>query len=372
MVKKPQSPPADPDLGAPVPKDKIDPDMVKLRRPRARVGIITALGICILCGYFLVRLSPDRRFGGESEKPTAVAMADVLADKVDMERFVELEAEPLVSHAMRTVKAKGDVGLRLVPARGTADRVWLALPGDSWDQPVITSRYSGRLRKLSDMKFAKALREFAAETPRPVFGAPAAIRAAFATGKLATVTHDEVTLTDGDRVAFELVEPNEATIIASFNERLPNAAAWLAALAIAEAPALQAEPKPVDEALHQGRFKVKLSAPVATEKLAAAKLFAARVEPVTTHHATTWGELKKSGAGGFTVGTVTVPDAQIDLVGVYAKRGLPDDAYVLITDEIPPDYWYVLYITVALALIGLLFAWALVRAVRRDLLPVRA
>ena len=53
-------------------------------------------------------------------------------------------------------------------------------------------------------------------------------------------------------------------------------------------------------------------------------------------------------------------------------RGIPSDAYALITGEHPEDYWYVLPVTILLAAIGLLFAWALVRAVKRDLLPARA
>jgi len=41
--------------------------------------------------------------------------------------------------------------------------------------------------------------------------------------------------------------------------------------------------------------------------------------------------------------TVTVPDASVDLVGLYVARGIPGDAYALITDaalatmEIPPE-----------------------------------
>ena len=64
-----------------------------------------------------------------------------------------------------------------------------------------------------------------------------------------------------------------------------------------------------------------------------------------------------------------IPDVQLDLVGLYVARAIPSDAYALITSERPPDYWHVLPVTIGLALIGLVFAWALVRAVRRDLLP---
>jgi hypothetical protein len=63
------------------------------------------------------------------------------------------------------------------------------------------------------------------------------------------------------------------------------------------------------------------------------------------------------------------PDAELDLVGLYVPRGIPDGAYALITGETPADYWYVLPVTIVVGLIALLFAWALVRAIKRDLLP---
>jgi len=97
-------------------------------------------------------------------------------------------------------------------------------------------------------------------------------------------------------------------------------------------------------------------------KLDKAKVFA-RVDLVAHHQETTWGALKTSPPPGF---------EHADLVGLYVVRTIPDDAYALITNEKPADYWYVLWISIGLAAIGLLFAWALVRAVRRDLLPARA
>jgi hypothetical protein len=75
---------------------------------------------------------------------------------------------------------------------------------------------------------------------------------------------------------------------------------------------------------------------------------------------------------GLDVGTQVLPDEDIELVGLYVTRRIPDDAYAVITGEVPDDYWYVMPITVALAVILLVFSWALVRAVRRDLALLRA
>lgn len=365
MAKSQTSASVENDEGAPIPRDRIDPDLVKLRRTRAKVGVITSLGIVVLCGYFLVRLTPDRRFGGEDEAPTAVASADVLEGRVETDRHVEIEAEPLVSHAIRSIKSKGDLGLRLVPARGSSDRLWLALPGDSWDPPVVNSRYTGRLRKLDELPFATAVRGYAAENPRPLFATSSSVRAGITAGKVKTVSGEEIAIADSDRIAFDLVEPAQSTIIASYGERQPTVQAWLAAFTRAGISATEVKvgkPKDSDEALGQVRFDVQLSPAETTQKLAAAELFATRVEPVTLHKEMTWAELKQKQS----------PDAQVDLIGIYARREIPGDAYVLITGEVPQDYWYVTPISIVLVVIGLLFAWALVRAVRRDLLPPRA
>lgn len=64
----------------------------------------------------------------------------------------------------------------------------------------------------------------------------------------------------------------------------------------------------------------------------------------------------------------TVPESEVELVGLYAARGIPDGAYAVIVGEKPADFWYVLPITIGLALIALVFVWALARAIKRDLL----
>jgi len=358
--------------GAPVPPGTIDPKLIKLSRTRARVGVITAAGILVLCVYFLFRLSPDRKFGGQDDKPTPVAVSDVLGDRIAPDGYIELEAVPLMAHAVRSLKAKGDVGLRVVPVRGSGDRLWLAMSGDGWTEPTTNGRYAGRLRRLRDMALAPSVTSYVATTARPMFATAAAIRAGLAANKVKLVTGEELALSADQRVAFDVIDPDAATIIGSFTERLPDARAWGGALRRAEIPATPGTPKPIDEALRQARFDVKLSPGEAKKKLEAAELFGARVDPVIHHRAGTWGDLARSTADGLALGNATTPDAQVDLVGIYVTKPIPDDAYALVVGELPQDYWYVLPITIVLAVIGLLFAWALVRAVRRDLLPTRA
>lgn len=382
------SPPIDEDHaarepGAPVPRDAIDPELVKLARTRPKIGAITAAAVVVLCGFFLFRLGSDRRFGGEPESPRAVALADVAAGKVADESFVSFEAEPMMSHAIRTARSKRELGFRVAPIRGTGERVWLVLSGDSWDRPTLKA-YTGRLRRIGELPFAGVLDAHATAYPRPTFATAASVRAAFGGGPVTTVAGDGIAVAATDRVAFDVVDPGRATIIATFTGKrdpaegdpghgpLTDAALWIAELGKHGITAtVSPTPGQVDAVLGQVRLDVAMPVADVTAKLEAAKLWAARVERVTRHHETTWGALRASPAGAFAAGGgPPVPDAHVDLVGLYVQRGVPGDALALLVGEKPADYWYVLPLTVVLGIIGLLFAWALVRAIR-ELLPAR-
>jgi hypothetical protein len=375
MADPTPTPPASPgtavderDPGAPVARDAIDPDLVKLARQRPKVGVITAAGLVFLCIVFLLRLAPDRHFAGNGPHASTAQVADILAGKVELDRLITVAADPMVSHAIRTTKSQGSLGLRLVPVRGTADRLWIVVSGDGWDPPSPAG-YTGRLRKLDDLALAAAAHGFADEHPRPVFASAAAVRAGFAAGRVTTVAGDTVALADADRIALDVVDPASATVVVAFNERLPDAAAWRGAVDRAGiATTATGEPNP---SLGTIRFTVAAPVTTTTTRLQNAGLWAARVEPVTHHHQTTWATLKRSPPAGLDVGGTVLPDDQIDLIGLYVARGIPHDAYAVVTGEVPADYWYVLPITIALGAILLIFAWALVRAIRRDLVPAR-
>jgi hypothetical protein len=359
--------PSDP--GAPIARDAIDPDLVKLARTRTRVGVVTALGLVILCAVFLHRLAPDRRFGSSSMTPTPAQLSAVLAGEVASDQLIAIDAEPLTAYAIRTTRIQTSLGFRLAPARGSHERLWLVVSGDG-DEPPATPRYVGRLRKLDDLPIAEATRAFARTHPRPVFATAAAVRAGLAGGPVVPVGGDPVTVAEGDAVELDLVEPEAATIAASFHDRLPDLAAWQAALARAGVTVTSTGTP--NAGLGQIRFSVRGSVADTTRKLEAARLFDARIEPVTRHAQTTWGALRASPPTALAIGGAPVPDAQIDLIGLYVLRDIPDGAYAVVTGEVPTEYWYVMPITVALAAILLVFAWALIRAVRRDLLPTRA
>ncbi|MCX5745598.1 MAG: hypothetical protein NT062_24235, partial [Proteobacteria bacterium] len=219
----------------PIAKDAIDPDLIKLQRKRPKIGVATCAGLVVLCAFFVGRLWPDRRFGANDDTPTKATVADVLAGKVGLDAYVSVAAEPLVSHAIRTTLAKTSLGLRVVPARGANEQLWLVVSGDAWETPNTTG-YVGRLRRMADLPFRSALEAYTAEHPRPMFATAAAIRQGLTGGKLVAVGGEPLTIRDADRVALDVLDPDVSVIVASLNQRLPDAAAWKAALERAGLP----------------------------------------------------------------------------------------------------------------------------------------
>jgi hypothetical protein len=345
--------------GAPKPKDYVDADLVKLARTRTKIGAITSAGVVFLAVMFAWRLLPDRRFGSASDAPDTVSVADVVAGKVGRDSYIEVTAQPAVAGAIRVTTAKGTLGLRVAPVRATNERLWLVLSGDGGEVPVVGSKYRGRLRALSDLALAATARDYAETTPRAVFATAANARAAFANGTLATTNGDEVAVRDGDRVTIDVVDPGHARLVCTLTKELPDAAAWQRA--IGEAGVV---PNGAATTNKDGTIAFDIAAPDAvaliTTRLADPRYAASRVDAVRRHSDTTWGELRAR----------NIP-AEVDLIGVYAARPIPDDAYALDVSERPGEYWYVNWVIGAVGLIAILFGWAFARAVRRDLLPTR-
>ena len=360
--------------GAPIPRGAIDPELIRLSRSQPKVGFITAAGLVFLCGYFLVRLHSDRHFAGRDATPERVTVADVLGDRVGVSRFIALEgAQPMSAAAIRTATSPASFGLRVVPVRATGQRVWLAMPGDGWSRPVL-GPYTGRLSRLSDLPFATSVATYVAQHPRLTFATVAAARAGFSTGSIRSVDGDAIAVTDHDRVALEVVDANTATIVGVLSERLPSPEAWASALTSAGI-AVTTPPQTGDDVV---RFTANVEANPANleSKLEAAKLWAARVEPVTKHFETTWGALKGSPPNALRIARSgstdeVIADEQIDLIGLYTTQLIPNNAYVVILGERPDNYWYVWPISICLGVMGAVFVFALIRAVKRDLLPTR-
>jgi hypothetical protein len=354
--------------GAPIGKDEIDPDLIRLPRGALQIGLIAAAGVLVLCIALLVRLRHDVGYAREDDTPRPVTAADVVAGKVADNSYVTLEAPPDRAGAVRLRLTKGSDGHRVVAVRGTGDRLWLALPGDAMDHAAQRDdRVSGRLRRLADVRYAGPLARALAAYPAPRFITGAELRRA------RTANATSVTLIDGQPltlgadadVDLSVVDPNAAIVVAALSEGHPTAAAW--AEALVAAGVIAAGQAPISATADLVRWEVRRPDAVAAVQaiLDQAQLSGARTDASATNLRTRFSALAVTDAG-VTSPAGVIPWSAIDVAAVWAPRPVPAGAWVVLADERPGDYWYMQAIFVGLVLIGALATWALVRAVRRQ------
>ena len=353
----------------PVPKDAIDPELVRLRRPRPQIGAVTALGVVIFCAYVAIRLDGDRRFAGEPETARPVAVDAIAAGKVDTDSHVAVTARIERASAVRVQPNPANPGLRLAPVLGSRDRVWLALPGDGRSDPAPGGSYRGRLYDFDELHFADPMRERLAR-PHPQFvrGADLHKVRPGEAAALPTVHGSEVRIAAETPLEIEVADPEAATVIATFNDRFPDVAAWTAALAQAAVISPDVVPSETTEATAMFSIRGPDATAATQKKLDAAGLGGARVDAVTARHLAPWREVTATEAGLTFPAGASLPWSAIDVAAVWLPRVPPASAYVVVVDEAPAQYWYVMPIYVAVIGVGLLFGWALVRAIKRDFL----
>ncbi len=365
--------------GAPRPRDEIDPELIKLRRVRISVGPITSAAIIIFCGYMMIRLYGDLRFSRQGSEPRRVTVADVVSGHAGAEGYVAMGAEPDRAFALRVAPKGNTDGHRIAPVLGSDAHLWLVVGSEPWAEPIsYTDDYRGRLRRLADMPFADALNDYVrTRGPTPQSVTAEALRKAVSdhTDQVVRPSGDHVRVTADTRLGIREVVPDRVLVRGFFREdRMPDEKAWDAALIAAGVLPEGGKAQSIDEEAKAAVYDVPAPDGLAgiKKKLVAARLFAARAEPVVREYETTFAGLGSDAAGLKLSGGTVVPWTSISDVVVYAPRHVPDDALVLITDEAPGAYWYVLPLYILLGLFVALFGWALVRGLMPERQPQRA
>jgi hypothetical protein len=367
--------PAARDPGAPIGKDEIDPDLVSLRRAAPKVGIVTSAAIVILCVVMGIRLWDDFAFSRSGDSPRTVTAEDVAAGKVGGDSYVSLVAPLDRSAAVRVRVTEANAGTRVVPVRGTDDKLWVALPGDAWSEVNPDDVVTGRLRPMSDVRFDDELAAEVKRAPAPRFITGDTLRKAKTSsgggGAVALVGGGSHTLAPTDEIEISQIDPGAAVVVATFNPRLPTVQAWTAVLV--EAGILAAGEQPVRATEETARWELRRPDAVAdvTARIDGAQLWGARAEPATTRFRVAWSALAASDAG-VTSPAGVIPWSAVDVVALWAPRTVPPGAKILLVDEKPDAYWYLMPVYVGLALFAVLFTWALVLAIRRTLADARA
>jgi hypothetical protein len=360
----------DADAGRPIARDEIDPELISLPRLRGRIGPLLAASMVVFSVYLLLRLTDDLAFSRQGHEPAELESPAALLAQGDIDnRYVRMPAAPDRAFAARMQVSRANQGSRLAPAQGSNDRLWLMIDGSVWTAGILYEEvYAGRVRELDDLPFAEPLRQHVAQRPpAPRFVTPGAVRTALtaAAGTVASPAGDAIAVSAETPVHVYQTAPDRVRIEAIPTERLPDAAAWSRALTeigVGGPEATAARP----EAMPGGPgwlFTVPATGDVEAIETAlrdARLVPAARVLPLEIVHETTWGQLAARDDALMVAGTA-VPWSQISWVTPIVPRVVPEVAWVLVADESPASYWYVLPLCAVLGIAALLFTWGLAR-----------
>jgi len=360
---------AAPEPGAPIPPDAVDPELIALRRGTGPISPVLSVAVLIFCTYMMITLRADLRFSREGEQPRAVdGVAALIDDDGLRDRFVNVRAVPDRSFTTQVSTGEALTGQRVTPVLGTGDRVWIYADGNPWTAAIAyNEEVQGRLRLVDDVPFADGLREFVrSQPPTPRVVAVRDVEAALNSGATALPDPSGSQLAVGPDtpVAIHEVLASEAELVARTTADRLDEEAWN--LVLTNAGVLSPGERPYQG--NERAFWYRVPAPeglaALRAKLRAQNLFGVDVRPVVEVRDATWGQLAAV-PGGLRIGDRTLPWSTVDRVSVALRHDIPADAVILLTGELPAAYWYLLPIYVVMGLFALLFAWALVRAVRR-------
>jgi hypothetical protein len=359
--------------GRPRGRDEVDPELLILRRPRAVIGPLLSLSVLVFCAYFLVRLRSDLVFAHAGSEPARLASpADLL--RADLDSYVELEAVPDRASILRVYASEARDGHRLAPVLGSRERVWVLFGGNQWVEPATyDERVRGRVKELGDLPFYDALVAELGRTRLPRALDPAAAVEALRAGggpvEVRDVAGDPVAVAPETPVTLVERAVGEARVVGFATDTQRDENAWRAAL---ERAGVIAAGVPLERKT-DATWSFRVPAPGGIEpiaaRLVAARLFAARAEPVDRTYRASWRDLRAEGndlvvpqAGG----PALVQAASVRALVAEAGRRAPPDARVLVATDRPEDYWHVTALYAVLGALALLFAWALWRGLRPE------
>jgi len=357
MADDSNKPSDDAELGRPIGKDEIDPELVSLRKPALRVGPLLAVSVVVFCVFLMVQLRGDLQFSRQSAKPKIVDdVAKLAAGSPPAESYVRVPAEPDYAFSFTISESRREDGHRLVPVLGTNNQVWILFQGRA-NKAILPEDgvYQGRVRKLADMPFYSAIKKRISNRVVLRYVKLDALREALTkkATSIATPFGDSFAVTATTQVLVTEHHATKSVVRIWATDDYP-LSYWSKELA--RAKVVSAKPKLVTKREYD--YHVEAPAAEVQAKLTAAKLVMPEVSPLKIVHKKQWSALQ-GGAAGLVSGDRTVPWTSIARVSFAVKRPLPGNAVIIITDQEPGSYWYILPIMIGLALFALLFLLAL-------------
>lgn len=372
----------DPGAGKSAEDAELDPELLRLPRPRTRIGPVLAASVVVFCLYMMVTLRHDLAFSRAGDTPVRVdSVQQLLGGAAGPDELVALGAVPDRAAAARLGSSEADDGYRVAPALGSGGRVWLVLPGNVWAADISYQEvYTGRLRGFDHVPFADELESWVREQPpAPRFVTGKALRETASAGAstIVAATGDTIHLRPDTPVELRVERSDRTEIHAPLTGTRTDEAAWRSALAAAGVPIAAVRPagdRPEGDDVHAEDepdqpvaliFTTPLESEAVSAALARHRLLEAWAEPVVEHLQTSFGALSVT-AAGFDVGGRTVAAGEVEWGAVTAARTVGDDALLLITGEHPDAYWYILPLYIVLGLFAMLFCWGLIRSLRQE------
>ncbi len=343
----------------------LDPELLRLPKPRVRIGWLLALCVAILSASLVFKLWPDLTFW--RQPATALDVPPVTASIYPVDQYIRVKAAPERAYMGRVFRGSGGSGVRLAPLQGTDARLWVLIAGSAWDSAVAyDEQWQGRLKSLDSLPFAGVLRNWFDELPpmpRPVH--VKSVEQALAAHKTTVTTTTgnalEMRADTPIRIAENL--PGFALLTAFATPDHPDEAHWNATLV--NRKILDRGQLPERETLSSWTYRVSAPdgvRPIVTA-LAQAGLLATEVKPFEREHTASWRDLSSTGKA-LLIGNQEIPWSDIIAISAATTRKLPKDARVLLVGQTPDRYWYAPVLVALFTLLALLFVWAFVLAMR--------
>lgn len=148
------------EVGAPIPADSVDPELLRLSVPTPRRHPGVAIAVLLVSLLLVYRLRADLRYALQPAEPRALGVATAVVGSgqqtAALDSFVSLTGVPDHRNALAFDPKGGRARQHVFRLLGTASRLFVTAPASP--QPPYRDEYSGRLRRFDDLSFAETVR----------------------------------------------------------------------------------------------------------------------------------------------------------------------------------------------------------------------
>ena len=359
---------APPSAGSPSPPEELDPELLRLRLPRARlVSPVISGAVLVIVVYVMgFRLRDDFMYALRSRTPQDLGMVTRAGAAPPVlpgdNSFVTLQGVPDRGFPMRVGGGK-DMGWRVARVLGTGGRLLLQLRGDDTGADARgTDHYTGRLRLLSKLPYGRDAASYLRKARAPRRVAPAQL-AELAQQRQASDVIGESFVVEPEAQVVLTEEVADHALVDVPRVIFPDRAA---ADALVTGVGDAGTPTLLEEGETVYRYRVP-TGPTGIEGLRSAlraKSASASVSTEVREHRGALSTLKVTGSE-VALGDGKAPLGSLKRALIYAPVVPPGtDPLVLQAGERPAEYWYYPVIFGVLFLFFLFNAWGLYRLLR--------